>query len=109
MNTTPAHRSRGFTVGSFLALIIIVVVLVASLLLIKIRTVEGNEIGVLETWSDGVSNEPLTPKTYTFFPGFNKSVYTYSTSGQVFTMNDKDDHQEPFANGRRRPGRQLPR
>lgn len=95
------NNNRGLSVGGLLAIVAIVGVLVGSLLLVKIRTVAGNEIGVLETWSDGVSNEPLTPKTYVFLPGFNKSVYTYTTSGSVFVMNDKEDRQEPFAQGRR--------
>ena len=73
-------------------------VLILGLMLVKIRTVQGNEIGVLETWADGVSSEPLVPKTYVFMPGFNKTVYTYTTSGQVFAMNDI---AEPFAEGRR--------
>lgn len=92
---------RGFTIGGLLAVFVIVGVIIAALLFIKIRTVEGNEIGVLETWDEGVSEKPLPPKTYVFFPGFSKSVFTYTTSGQVFVMNDKDDHSEPFANGRR--------
>jgi regulator of protease activity HflC (stomatin/prohibitin superfamily) len=94
-------NNRGLTVAGLLAIVAIVGVLFSAIFLVKIRTVDGNEIGVLETWSDGVVNEPLTPKTYVFFPGFNKSVYTYTTSGQVFAMNDKDDAQEPFAHGRR--------
>lgn len=102
MNTQSIPRStRGLTVAGLVAIVAIVSVLAALLLFIKIRTVDGNEIGVLETWSDGVVNEPLAPKTYVYFPGFNKSVYTYTTSGRVFVMNDKDDAQEPFAQGRR--------
>ena len=98
MNNTSYKSNRGLSVAGLLAIVGIVGFLLASLLFVKIRTVEGNEIGVLETWSDGVSETPLTPKTYWFLPGFNKSVYTYPTSGQVFAMNDV---AEPFAAGRR--------
>jgi hypothetical protein len=84
-----------------LILIGAVLALILTVTLIKIRTVEGNEIGVLETWADGVVAEPLQPKTYVFLPGFNKSVYTYPTSGRVFVMNDKSDREENFAEGRR--------
>lgn len=97
----PYRNNRGATVGGVIALGALIVLLISLPFLIKWKTVEGNEIGVLETWSDGVANEPLTPKTYVFFPGFNKSVYTYATSGRVFVMNDKDDSSEPFAQGRR--------
>lgn len=101
MKQKQTYSQRGLAVSGVLVIVALVGLLVASLLLVKIRTVEGNEIGVLETWSEGVINEPLTPKTYWYMPGFNKSVFTYTTSGRVFVMNDKDDAQEPFANGRR--------
>ncbi len=86
------------TIGGLLAIVGIVATVIIALFCIKVRTVEGNEIGVKETWSEGVDSVPLTPKTYVFIPGFNTSVYTYPTSGRVFTMNDKS---EPFAEGRR--------
>jgi len=92
---------RGLTVGGLLAIVALVAVLFIGFFLVKIRTVEGNEVGVEETWSDGVLPEPLVPKTYVFFPGYNKTVYTYPISGRVFVMNDKTDTQEPFAEGRR--------
>lgn len=101
-NQFVSKSNRGsLTVGGLLAIVALVVVVIVGLFLVKVRTVEGNEIGVLETWDQGVVNEPLAPKTYVFFPGFNKTVYTYPTSGQVFVMNDKPDQNEPFANGRR--------
>ena len=98
---TSYKSNRGLTIAGLLAIVAIIGTLIATVLFVKIRTVEGNEIGVLETWSEGVQKEPLAPKTYIFLPGFNKTVYTYTTSGQVFVMNDKSDKLEPFANGRR--------
>lgn len=93
--------NRGLSVGGLIPIVALMGVLLTSVFLIKIRTVAGNEIGVLETWSDGVDATPLQPKTYVFMPGFNKAVYTYPTSGRVFVMNDKTNNAEPFAEGRR--------
>jgi len=101
MNQSTSSTRGGLTVGGIIAIAALVGLLLASLLLVKVKTVHGNEIGVLETWADGVSATPLTPKTYVFFPGFNKSVYTYTTSGQVFVMNDKSGADEPLAAGRK--------
>ena len=102
MNNNSYYKSnRGLTVAGLLAIIGIIGAVLIMLFMVKIRTVEGNEIGVLETWSEGVQKEPLAPKTYVFLPGFNKTVYTYTTSGQVFVMNEKSEKMEPFANGRR--------
>lgn len=65
------------------------------------QTVEGNEIGVRETWSGGVDPEPKPPKTYVIYR-WTEHIYTYPTSGQVFVMNDKPTgaRGEPFAQGR---------
>ncbi len=68
--------------------------------LLKIETVEGNEIGVLESWSEGVHKEPLHPKTHFLFPGFTKKLYIYPTSTQVFVMNDVPPRVEQVAEGR---------
>lgn len=100
--TSPRSSIRGtISVGGIIALVALVGLLIAAFTIPKIKTVEGNEIGVLETWGEGVVNEPLTPKTYVWPIGFNKAVYTYTTSGQVFVMNDKTEAEEPMAHGRR--------
>ncbi|MFM1851029.1 MAG: hypothetical protein RIS54_713 [Verrucomicrobiota bacterium] len=68
--------------------LILVALLVASVFIVDITTVEGNEIGVKETWDGGVEAEPLQPKTYILFPGFTQKIYKYDMSSQVFVMND---------------------
>ncbi len=68
--------------------IIMIVLVAVSLLMVDIETVDGNEIGVMETWSEGVVAEPLLPKTYILVPGFTKRVFKYDVSSQVFVMND---------------------
>lgn len=85
-------------IGLIIASIIAITV---TLTTVQFKSIKGNEIGVMETWTGGVMNEPLPPKTYTLFPGFMKTVYTYPISQQVFVMNDKNDRQEPLAEGRR--------
>jgi regulator of protease activity HflC (stomatin/prohibitin superfamily) len=68
--------------------VIIVTLIVASLFIVDITTVEGNEIGVKETWEGGVEPDALQPKTYVLFPGFTQKIFKYDTSSQVFVMND---------------------
>ena len=82
-------------VGSMLALAMIVIFFV----LFEVTRVEGNELGVHETWSEGVIDEPLQPQTYFFFPGFMHTVYTYDMSSQVYVMNDNPSREE-YAKGR---------
>ena len=60
-------------------------------------TVQGNQIGVKETFTGGVDPNPLPPKTYPICR-WTTQIFTYETSGRVYAMNDKD---EPFAGGRR--------
>lgn len=65
--------------------------LVGSLMMLRWKTVEGNEYGILETWSDGVVNEVLQPRTYWLFPAFTKKIIPYDGSSQVFVMNNLRD------------------
>ncbi len=93
--------TRGaLSVGGLVAIIALFFIVITAFFAVKIRTVEGNEVGVLESY-DGVSPEPLLPKTYFFIPGFGKTLYTYPTSGRVFVMNEKSAKEEMFAEGRR--------
>jgi regulator of protease activity HflC (stomatin/prohibitin superfamily) len=69
--------------------IVMLLGVILALLAVKIVTIDGNELGVKETWSGGVSEEILQPKTYFLFPGWSQTVYTYDAASQVFVMNDK--------------------
>ncbi len=80
--------------------LILIVLVVASLFIVDIVTVEGNEIGVKETWDGGVIDTPLQPKTYVLFPGFTQKVFKYDMSSQVFVMNDQSN--DTYGAGRSR-------
>lgn len=79
--------------------IMAVVLLVFSLISIRIKTVKGNEIGVKETWSEGVVSEPLFPGTYFLFPGWSQTIYTYDIGSQIFEMNDSAVAHDPKQKG----------
>lgn len=87
------------TISLVAAGLILLILVVASLFIVDIVTVEGNEIGVKETWDGGVIDTPLQPKTYVLFPGFTQKVFKYDMSSQVFVMNDKS--METYGEGRR--------
>ncbi len=80
--------------------VIAVFLLLVSLILFDIETVAGNEYGVKETWSEGVVEDYLMPKTYILFPGFTQKIYHYDASSRVFVMNDQDEAVE-FGAGRK--------
>ncbi len=80
--------------------LLLVILVLASIFIVDIVTVEGNEIGVKETWAAGVEDVPLQPKTYVLFPGFTQKVFIYDMSSQVFVMND--DAMTTYGEGRRR-------
>lgn len=75
------------------------ILLVLFFILFEVVRVEGNQLGVHETWGQGVLPEPLQPKTYLYFPGFLHTVYRYDMSSQVYVMNDTPSREE-FAAGR---------
>ena len=80
--------------------IILVALVAASIFAVEITTVEGNQIGVKETWDGGVLPDPLQPKTYVLFPGFTQKVFKYDLSSQVFVMNDAA--MDTYGEGRKR-------
>lgn len=80
--------------------LILVSLIIASVFIVDITTVEGNQLGVKETWDGGVEPEPLQPKTYVLFPGFTQKVFKYDMSSQVFVMNDQPN--DTYGEGRRR-------
>ena len=75
-------------VSLVIAGIVIAALLVVSVFIVDITTIEGNEMGVKETWDGGVEPDPLQPKTYVLFPGFTQKIFKYDMSSQVFVMND---------------------
>lgn len=81
--------------------ILLLVIVVLTLMAFKITTIEGNQLGVKETWANGVEADIMQPKTYFLFPGWSQSVFKYDASSQVFVMNDKVDEDEK-AEGRQK-------
>jgi len=101
MSITNSPRSiRGFLNAQTLMGIAIFMVIGVFLFFVTIgwKTVEGNEVGVRETWSGGVDSNSLSPRTY-WYNRWTEKIYTYPTSGQVFVMNSKPSGQDP-ATGR---------
>lgn len=74
------------TVSYVLIGICAAILIAFTVLFFKTVTIKGNEVGVLETWGGGVQDELLTPKTYTYIPGFFYTVYTYDISAQVVEL-----------------------
>lgn len=64
-----------------------VVVLVGMMVLVAafdLVPIKGSQVGVKETWFDGVKPDPLPPRTYFVLPW--ERVQEYSVAVQVFTM-----------------------
>lgn len=62
---------------------------------IEIKTVKGNELGIKETWKEGVVPQVLGPKTYFLFPGWSQTIITYDGSSQIFEMSNKPGASSP--------------
>lgn len=60
----------------------------------KIARVNGNQMGVMETWTGGVISQPYFPKTYFLFRPTEK-LFVYDVSSRVYVMNDKTEPDEP--------------
>lgn len=53
---------------------------VVALTMVEFKTVKGGQLGVMETWSDGVVDTVFQPKNYFLFPGYSKEIFTYDTT-----------------------------
>ena len=93
--------NRGFSIGNLFLLVGLVALLVFSLVMFDVESIKGNQMGVKETWGEGVIKEPLAPKTYFLFPGFTQDIYAYDMGVQVYVMNDKDAGKEEYGEGRK--------
>lgn len=72
--------------------ICLIIMIGASVLMFDVVRIRGNEIGVMETWTAGVMEESLTPKTYFCLPW--KKIVKYPTSVQIFVMNDRGEEEQ---------------
>lgn len=79
--------------------VVALVMLIGVLIFFKTETVLGHEVGVLETWTGGVQNEILTPRTYFFSPGFLVQVIKYDCSSQVFEMSKNNAYPVQSSEG----------
>jgi len=89
------------------AVVTVLLLLVGGWVLFDISTVEGNQVGVKETWGEGVIEEPFPSKTYILFPGFTQEIYTYPISTQTYVMNDTPSSIENIAEGREKDAYQI--
>lgn len=78
------------------------IVLILILLAITVQRVKinGDEIGVKETWSGGVDDSPLMSKTYFLIPGWSQTVTKYHLGPRIFAMNNVPSEVEKVADGR---------
>lgn len=77
---------------------IILILVIGFFLAFDITTIHGNELGIKETWGQGVVNEVYQPKLYVLTPG--QHMIAYDASSQVFVMNDKGEQQGEKGQGR---------
>jgi len=77
--------------------LILIAAFVITLTLVNWETVRGYEIGVKETWGDGVIEEPLQPGVHWMWPAYSQKIFKYEVNQQVFVMND---NKQDFAEGR---------
>lgn len=99
MKQIPYRDCRGISTVGFIAIAAIIALLIGSVLIVKVRSVESNEVGIVQTWS-GIEPQTRNTGTYFLFPGWSQQLFTYDVGVQTYVMNDKDDKQE-VAEGRK--------
>jgi len=105
MKINPAGPDRLNSMNNQKLVIPAVIIILAIVLLsftVSCAKLEGNEVGVKETWWGGVESAPLTEsgKTYILFPAFTQRIIPYKVSTRVFVMNDKQAKDGEVYEGR---------
>ncbi len=98
----PLYPMKKRLSGVFGWIIAIILVLMFVPALVKVATVDGNQVGVLENWWKGVDPNPYPARTYFLFPGFSNRMFTYPLSVQIFVMNDRPTKEGEYGEGRER-------
>ncbi len=98
MKNLKLSDNRGFSTSGFIAIAVAVALLIVSILVVKVRSVDGNEVGVVQTWG-GIDPVVRRNGTYFLFPGWSQQMYTYDIGVQTYVMNDKNNKEE-VAEGR---------
>lgn len=70
-----------------------ILLLIGCTIVAEFTFIEGNQIGVKETWSDGVEDKTYNSGMYYMFPGWSQTMYKYTLSPQIFVMNNKKDDE----------------
>lgn len=60
----------------------VVIATIVFMAAVDFSTVKGHQLGVLETWGDGVKEKIYPPGTHTLMPGFMNQMYTYDMNVQ---------------------------
>lgn len=102
MNTVSLFLTKGmkkmnqfkWIVAGVIAVILVIAVTVSA----DFTYIEGNQIGVKETWGGGVEDVPLQPGMKILVPGWSQKVLRYQMSPNIFVMNDRRDDER--ASGR---------
>lgn len=76
----------------------LLIISIGCFLCLEFKTVKGGELGIMETWNDGVVNEVYQPKNYFLFPSWSKEMYTYDATLLAFELSEysikSSDNQE---------------
>lgn len=94
MNETMPKSVRNSIIGAIIA----VVLLIATTIIADFTFIEGNQVGIKETWSNGVEDKTYQSGMYILMPGWSQTLYKYTLTPQIFVMND--NKQDERANGR---------
>lgn len=79
---------RKMAFAGIFATIAVVGIILFFTFFVRFQTISGNEVGVRETWTGGVDENPYPPRTYVYVP-MTTTWTPYDVSTQVFVMNDK--------------------
>lgn len=78
-------------IGGAIAVIIVMFLLLQC---VNYKMIKGNELGIKETWHDGVEERVYQPGLQVLIPAWSQKIITYDASSRIFVMNNNTTPEE---------------
>lgn len=80
--------------------IMAVILLILTMTIVRFKNIRGNELGIMESWQNGVEEKVYQPGMHWLFPAWSHSLYVYDASVQKFIMNSQGPEEGEHSFGR---------
>lgn len=71
-----------------------IIVMFILLQCVNYKMIKGNELGIKETWNDGVEEKVYQPGLHMLVPAWSQKIITYDAASKIFIMDNNKSPEE---------------